>query len=54
MMHNFISIEKKSSVLSVSRAHEHNGFKVSAKLCRNLCSRKLLKPNLSLLRILDP
>ena len=35
-------------------AHEHNGLTVSAKLHQNLCSRKWLKSNLSLLRSLDP
>ena len=54
MIHNFGSLEKKWSVLSVSRAHEHDRFTVSAKSCLNLCSRKWLKPNLSLLRSLDP
>ena len=47
---------KKWSVFSVSRAlktSRHSKFTVTAKLCRNLCSRKWLKPDLSLLRTLD-
>ena len=40
---------KKCSVFSVSRVHEHIGFTISAKLCPNLCSRKLLKPKRNLL-----
>ena len=40
---------KQCSVSSVSREHEDNGFKVSAKLCLNLCSLKWLKPKRNLL-----
>ena len=47
-------IRKKCSVFSVSREHDHNGFKVSAKSCLNLCSHKLLKPNRNLLITLTP
>ena len=39
---------KKCNVVSASMLQEHNGFKVSSKLCRNLCSRKWLSPNLNL------
>ena len=41
--------QKKWSVFSVSRVHEHDGFTVSAKLCLSLCSCKWLKPNLLIL-----
>ena len=40
--------------VSTSRPHEQNGFKVSWKLCLNLCSRKWLKPRCSLVRYLVP
>ena len=36
---------KKCKIVSVSMLQEHNWFKVSSKLCRNLCSRKPLSPN---------
>ena len=40
-------------MLSISKAHGHNRFTVSAKIWPNLCSHKWLRPNLSLLRGLD-
>ena len=39
---------KKCNVFSASMLQEHNGFRVSSKLCQNLCSRKWLSPNLNL------
>ena len=39
---------KKCNVFSASMLPEHNGFKVSSKLCQNFCSRKWLSPNLNL------
>ena len=39
---------KKWNVVLVSMLSEQRWFKVSSKLCRNLCSSKWLKPNLSL------
>ena len=39
---NFNCGDKKNSV---HLAHAHKGFKVSAKLCLNLCFRKRLKPS---------
>ena len=39
---------KKCHVVSVSMLQEHNGFKVSSKLCWSLCSRKWLNHNLNL------
>ena len=38
---------KKCNVVSASMLQEYNGFKVSSKLCRNLCSCKWLSPNLN-------
>ena len=40
---------KQCSTSSISREHEHNGFKVSPKLCLNLCSLKWLKSKRNLL-----
>ena len=37
-------------MVSVSKEHEHKGFKVSAKLCLNFCSFRWLKSTLNLLR----
>ena len=45
---------KKGNVVSASMLQEHNGFKLSSKLCRNLCSRKRLSPNLNLVTISIP
>ena len=39
---------KKHNVASALMLQEHNGFKVSSKLCWNLCLRKWLSPNLNL------
>ena len=41
-------------VVSTSRPQLHNGFKVSWKLCLNLCSRKWLRPTRSLVSNLIP
>ena len=38
--------------MSTSRPHEQNGFRVSWKLCLNLCWRKWLRPRRSLVRYL--
>ena len=46
--------KKKCVFVSTSRPHEQNGFKVSWKLCLNLCSRKWLRPGCSLVRYLVP
>ena len=43
---------KKYVFASTSRPHEQIGFKVSWKLCLNLCSRKWLRSRLSLARYL--
>ena len=40
--------------VSTSRPHKQNGFRVSWKLCLNLCSRKWLRPRRSLVRYLIP
>ena len=45
----FWQLRRKCSVFLISSAHNHNGFTVSAKLCLNLCSQKLLKPKYNLL-----
>ena len=37
---------KKWAMLSVSRKHEHKGFKVSAKVCLKVCSFRWLKSTL--------
>lgn len=34
------TVKKKSVFVSTSKQHEQNGFRVSSKLCLNLCSRK--------------
>ena len=34
------AVKKKSLFVSTSKQHEQNGFRVSSKLCLNLCSRK--------------
>ena len=47
---NYGCVAKKFEIHSVSRKHEHNEFKVSSKLCLNLCSLKLLRLTCSLLR----
>ena len=39
---------KKCNAVSASMLQEHNGFKVSSKLCQNLSSRNWLNPNLNL------
>ena len=52
--YSFGSVEKKWAMLSVSREHEHKGFKVSAKLSLNLGSLTRLKSTLNLSRSLIP
>ena len=44
--------KKKCVFVSTSRPHEQNGFRVSWKLCLNLCWRKWLRPRLSFVRYL--
>ena len=39
---------KRCNIVSASLLQEHKALKVSSKLCRNLCSRKWLNPNLNL------
>ena len=34
------AVKKKSAFVSTSKQQEQNGFRVSSKLCLNLCSRK--------------
>ena len=34
------AVKKKMRIVSTSRPHEQNGFRVSLKLCLNLCWRK--------------
>ena len=43
---------KKGNFVSALMLQEHSGFKVSSKLCRNLCSWK--NPNLNLVRNFIP
>ena len=40
--------------VSTSRPHEQNGFRVSWKLCLNLCSRKWVRPRRSLVKYFIP
>ena len=47
-------VKKENVFVSTSRPHKQNGFKVSWKLCLNLCSRKWLRPRCSLVRHLIP
>ena len=45
---------KKWAVDPTSKLQEHSGFKLSWKLCLNLCSLRWLSPSLSLVRNLIP
>ena len=45
---------KKWNVVSASMLQEHNKFKLSSKLCQNLCLLKWLSPNLNLVSNLIP
>ena len=42
-------LRKKCNVVWASMLQEHNAFKVSSKLCQNLCWRKWLNPDLNLI-----
>ena len=48
------AVKKNRCVCFNIKAHEQNGFKVSGKLCLNLCLRKWLRPRCSLVRDLIP
>ena len=48
------AVKKKCMFVSISRPQEQNAFKVSWKLCLNLCSRKWLRLRRSLVRYLIP